>query len=263
MTTAGLPRAVRDLGAGFYNIRGSFELLGIDLGTQCSLVRRPSGRFLLLDACGLDDETARWLDRTTEGGASLEAVLHLHPFHTLSVREMHERYPRAKLHGTRRHHDRARDLPWEPLTTDDPELHATFADTLTFDVPRGVVLISDDEKVHFSSVLAIHAASKTLHVDDTLVYVRLPKLLRWLKEDTLRFHPTLSRALEDRPGAAADFRAWARALIAKLEGVDNICAAHSAVLHGGQRGGRAPAARVARALAKAEPALTSHERRHR
>ncbi|GAB5544377.1 MAG: hypothetical protein SangKO_041370 [Sandaracinaceae bacterium] len=261
MTTAGLPRSVRDLGAGFTNIRGSFKLLGVDLGTQCSLVRRPSGRYVLLDACGLDEETAGWLDRTTEGGALLDAVLHLHPFHTLSVREMHERYPDAKLYGTLRHHDRARDLPWEPLTTDDPELHESFGDALRFSVPRGVVLISDDEKVHFSSVLAIHPASKTLHVDDTLVYVRLPKALRWLKEDSLRFHPTLSRALENRPGAAADFRAWARELAQELEGVENICAAHSAVLRGDR--GDAPKARVERALEKAERALSAHEREHR
>jgi len=166
--TPSLPRSVIDLGHGFYNLRGSFRLFGIDLKTQASLVRLSSGGFVLLDAIELDDAQARWLDAMTDGGDALEAVLHLHPFHTISVRSMHERYPNAKLHGTPRHRRKKDDLPWDDLHTDEEALHARYADDLAFTVPRGVELIPADENVHFSSVLVTHAASRTLHVDDTL-----------------------------------------------------------------------------------------------
>ena len=99
----------------------------------------------------------------------LEAVLHLHPFHTVHVRAAHELFPSAKLYGTARHADKLGDLPWEPLHTEDAELHSAFAEDLAFSVPRGVDFVSSDPNLHFSSVLALHRASKTLHVDDTLV----------------------------------------------------------------------------------------------
>lgn len=260
--TAPAPRSVIDLGHGFYNLRGSFRLFGIDLKTQASLVRLASGGFVLLDAIELDEEQARWLDAMTEGGDALEAVLHLHPFHTVSVRSMHERYPDAKLHGTPRHRREKDALPWDDLHTDDPALHARYADDLAFTVPRGVELVPADPNVHFSSVLAVHPASKTLHVDDTLIYAKLPKLVRWAKKDILRFHPTLAKALERRAGAAGDFRAWARELVDLAGDLDQLCAAHTSVLRVERDGGPPIAARIERALERVDKTLARHERAH-
>jgi len=251
---------VRDLGHGFYNLRGSFRLLGIDLKTQASLVRLSGGGFVLLDAIDLDEDQARWLDAMTDGGEALEAVLHLHPFHTVSVRSMHERYPNAKLHGTARHRSKRDDLPWEDLHTDEPELHARYADDLTFTVPRGVELVPANPNVHFSSVLVAHPASKTLHVDDTLIYAKLPKPLRWAKKDTLRFHPTLAKALERRAGAAGDFRAWVHELVDLTADLDQLCAAHTHVLRVERDGGPPIADRIERALGKVDRTLAKHER---
>jgi hypothetical protein len=263
MADARLPRSVVDLGAGFWNLRGSFRLGGlIELGTQASLVRRQSGRFVLLDAIDLDDATRRWVDERTDGGEAIEAVLHLHPFHTLHVRALHARYPGAKLYGTVRHHERFPDLPWEAARTEDPALHTLFADDLDFSVPRGVELVPSNENLHFSSVLAFHRASKTLHVDDTLLYLRLPGPLRALKRDVLRFHPTLGRVLEPRAGAARDFRAWAEELVERARGVENLCAAHSAVLRGPEHPDPPLATRIAQALQKVEGTLRRHERAH-
>lgn len=256
---ATVPDGVLELGAGFFNIRGSFRLLGVDLGTQASLVRRPGGGYLLLDACGVEGDVARWLDAVTEGGAKLEAVLHLHPFHTVSVRDMHERYPRAALYGTERHREKAPDLPWAEETTEGDAIRARFADTLRFTVPRGVQLVTDDPNVHFGSVLAIHDASSTLHVDDTLVYVKLPRPIRWLKRDVLRFHPALGKSLEPRPGAARDFREWARGLIDEARDLQHVCAAHSATL---RRGGPELVSSLESALAKTENTLVKHTKRY-
>jgi len=251
------PNGVIPTGEGFWNLRGSFEIGPVDIGTQCSLVELEEGGHVLLDGCELSDDAQLWLDDVTDGGATLKAVLHLHPFHTVFVRQVHERYPNVPLFGTKRHHPKASDLPWDELTTDDPALHERFPD-LDFSVPAGVELIPDNENLHFGSVLAFHPRSKTLHVDDTLVAVRLPKLLRWIKREVIRFHPTLGRVLLPRAGAAAEFRAWADELIARCASIENLCAAHSAAL----RFGEPIASRIERALTKVEGTLETHEKRY-
>lgn len=256
------PRVIR-VGDGFWNIRGSFKVGGVvDLGTQASLVQRGSGGFVLLDACPLTDDAHRWILDVTDGGAAVEAILHVHPFHTLHVRRAHELFPEAKLYGTARHVTMFEDLPWETPRTEDPELHEMFADDFDFFVPRGVDFIPSDENLHFSSVLVLHRASRTLHVDDTLLYVRMPKPVRALKADVLRFHPTLSKVLERRAGATEDFRRWARELIAQAREVDNLCAAHSAALLGHDNAGASVSARIEAALGKVERTLGAHERTH-
>jgi hypothetical protein len=256
------PDNVVPVGDGFWNIRGKFKIGGlVDVGTQSSLVRRRSGSYVLLDACALDSETKRWVDEETSGGAGIEAVLHLHPFHTVSVRPLHELYPKAKLYGTARHKRLAPELPWEAETTDDTALHERFADDLTFSVPRGVDFIPTNENLHFSSVLAFHAASHTLHVDDTLCYVRLPRLLRPLKKDFFGFHPSLAKVLEHRPGAAKDFREWTGELVERARSIENLCAAHSTVLATKKHGGPSIADRIEQAARGLEPKLDAHERR--
>ncbi len=167
--TPSVPDGVIDVGNGLFNLRGSFKIAGVvDVGTQASLVELRSGDFVMLDACGLTDVQRRFVDQRTDGGRRVEAFLHLHPFHTLHVEAMARAYPGAKLYGTARHHDRLRSLAWEPLRTDDPALHARYAGDLAFTVPRGVDLVPERESVHFASVLALHRASRTIHVDDTL-----------------------------------------------------------------------------------------------
>ena len=70
----------------FLNLRGSFKVGGlVDIGTQCSLVRLQSGRFALLDAYTLKGEVKEKILARTDGGRAIEAVLHLHPFHSIHV----------------------------------------------------------------------------------------------------------------------------------------------------------------------------------
>jgi hypothetical protein len=262
--TRALPtRNVIEVADGFWNIRGSFMIAGIyDLGTHASLVRRASGKFLLLDSCAITDDTRRWIHEQTRDGEDLEAILNLHPFHTLHVRSVHEAYPRAKLYGTARHHAKLGELPWEPLLTESAALHEVFHEDLGFSVPRGVELIPKNEKLHFSSVLAFHHASKTLHVDDTLLYMRLPWPIRLFKPDMTSLHPTLAAVLEPRAGAAADFRAWARELVERTGDVQNLCAAHSTVLLARKNEGASIASRVEAAVRNVEGKLEAHERKY-
>ncbi len=175
---------------------------------------------------------------------------------------MHERYPNAKHYGTARHLSKLPELEWQALRTEDPELHSLFAQELDFSVPRGVDFISDDENVHFSSVLAYHRASRTIHVDDTLMYIRLPLLMRFFGlTDAMSFHPTLSKVLEKREGAVDDFNQWAEELAEQWQDAENLCAAHTATLMVNDDSETSIHDRILKALAKVQSTLKSHERK--
>lgn len=244
-----------EIGAGFWNVRGSFRIAGLfEAGTQTSLVRLGSGDFVMLDAYTLSPEVEQRIAALTDGGRAVRAVLNLHPFHTLHVRSCLRPFPNAKLYGTRRHKQLAPELPWQALETNDPALHALFADDLRFSVPRGVDFIPAWQGLHFASVLAFHPASRTLHVDDTLTWLDLP----WV--GGLRFHPTLRFVLQPRTGAAAEFRGWAEELVERCQGVDHLCTAHAAELP--PQPTPALPQLVRKALAGVEGLLRRHERKY-
>jgi hypothetical protein len=253
-----------EVGDGFWNIRGSFKIGGIiEIGTHASLIRRSNGRFVFLDSYALSGEVERRVLELTNGGKDIEAILNVHPFHTVFARKMHERFPDARLYGTARHLSRFPELPWEAERTEDPALHAMFADDFHFSVPRGVDFISSNENVHFSSVLVLHQASKSIHVDDTLMYIRFPKAARLLgRTDSLTFHPTLGKALQKRAGAARDFRQWAEGLAERWRDAENLCAAHTATLTAAKNRGATIHDRMLEALAKANRTLKAHESKH-
>lgn len=242
-----------EMGSGFWNIRGSMRLAGlIDLGTQMSVVRRASGKFILLDSYTPDVATRQRLLELTDGGRAVEAILNLHPFHTLHVANVAALLPNAKLYGTTRHVARAPQLSWEPIRTESTALGELFGDDLRFSVPRGVDFICADERQHFASVLAFHPTSGTLHVDDTLMWLALPLL------GGLRFHPSLARVLQHRPEAVAEFRRWLVELRELFTEVRAVCAAHMRPLSpiDGQL-----QTRLEQAISKIEPVLVKHERR--
>lgn len=242
---------------GFWNIRGSFKIMGmLDVGTQSSLVRLTSGRFVLLDAYTLSGEVERQVMDLTDQGQAIEAIINTHPFHTVHVKAMAERLPHARLYGTARHHQRFPDLPWAPERTETPVFAALYAADFHFSVPAGVDFIPSNENLHFASVLAFHNASSTLHVDDTLNWMPFPLGNR------LSLHPTLKRVLQPRPGAVAEFRTWAAELVERCESVRHICTAHARLesLSDDPPGGIAR--RVETAVARVEKVLSAHEARH-
>lgn len=255
---------ILQIGDNFWNIRGSFKIAGlIDIGTQASLVRRGNGKFVFLDSYTLTGTTKQEIDDLTKGGEDIEAVLNLHPFHTIHIPWMFENYPQARHYGTARHLSKFPDLDWQKLRTENPGLHKKFGKDFDFSVPRGVDFISDDENVHFSSVLALHRASQTIHVDDTLMYVRLPFLMRWFGlTDAMSFHPTLSKVLEKRPGAVADFSQWAKELADKWQDAENLCAAHTTALLAKDNHESSIHDRIIKALKKVQNTLSKHERKY-
>ena len=246
-----------ELGEGFWNVRGSFKFAGmVDIGTQTSLVRLKSGQFVLLDAYEPDEAVMRQIMALTDEGRAIEAIINLHPFHTIHVEAMANHLPHAKLYGTARHVARAPGLTWQPELVESEAFPPLYADDLVFSLPAGVELIPENEHLHFASILAYHPASKTLHVDDTLSWVDAPLI------GGLAFHFTLKKVLYKRPGAAAAFRAWAEELITLCEDVEHLCTAHSRPLPPSpSSGGPAIATMVRQAYAKQDKMLAAHERK--
>lgn len=247
----------------FWNLRGSFKIGGIlDVGTQTSLVRRANGKYLFLDAYTLSDAVRREVNARTRDGQDVEAIINLHPFHTIHVRAMHRAFPSARLYGTTRHRTQLPDLPWEPSLSEDPATHAQFAEDLEFFVPRGVDFVSPNDRVHLSSVLVLHRASRTLHVDDTFTYMRMPWPLRLLAPTgRVSIHPTLPKALERRAGAARDFRRWVEELAQRCRDAEHLCAAHTAALTSAAPG-TPISGLLLKALDRAERPLRTHELRY-
>lgn len=251
---------MNQLNENFWNFRGSFKIARvIDVGTQMSLVRRSSGRFLLLDSYGIDGNDREALLALTDGGAAIDAIINVHPFHTLHCRAAHLLAPQARLFGTSRHREQAPELPWESEIIEDPATQAKFKE-LDFSVPAGLDLVTPDDRVHAASVLVRHRQSGIVHVDDTLMVLAAPGLLRMvLPQSRLRFHPMLAKALQARPGAADDFATWARDLANRWAGTPFVCAAHSTVRRLGPNGWREE---MERALADVVKTLDHHRARH-
>jgi len=241
-----------EIADGFWNIRGSFRVLGfVELGTHSSLVRLRSGRFVMLDCVHLHDTTLAAIRRRTDGGAALEAIINLHPFHTLHVTKVAAMFPDATLYGTARHPRVAAALRWAPETTESEAFAARYADDFDLLVPRGIDFIPANENLHFGSVLAIHRQSNTLHVDDTLSYLPIPGLRR------LMLHPALGDVLQPRKGAAQEFRRWADELVERCATVRHICTAHMRLPPPGQF--PSIAAEVRRAVQRVDKTLARHE----
>ena len=246
----------------FWNIRGVFKIgCVLNIGTHASLVRRANGNYVMLDAYTLNDALKAEVDAVTDQGAKLEAIINLHPFHTVHVSRAHQQHPQAKLYGTRRHHEKFPDLPWQPTLTESAEFASLYADDFEFSVPAGVDFIASNENLHFSSVLAYHKASKTIHSDDTLMYILLPGVLGKLKKPEVSFHMTLAMTLQKRAGAADEFRQWAQQIATQWQAAENLCAAHSASLLGRNNRGASLAERISAALAAVEKTLTKHQKR--
>lgn len=248
-----------ELGPGFWNIRSVFRIAGlVNIGTHASLARRSNGDFVMLDSLELEPEALAEVKSLTDDGKRLTAILNLHPFHTVGVSGAARQFPDAKLYGTKRHVEREPDLDWEALHTDDPELHEALAEDFIFTVPKGVHLIPNNEMLHFASVVAIHRASKVMHVDDTLNWVE--PLLGSVGK--IKFHPTLRWVLHARKGAASEYRAWVEELVTLCEDVEFLCTAHGPDAPPARMSGDTLAKAVRAAYEETHGLLEKHEAKH-
>ena len=226
-----MSQTIKQLAENFWNIRGDFKIAHmINIGTHMSLVRKPDGRFILIDAYEPDNLDRAELMILTDNGALIDTVLNVHPFHTVHCKFVHETLPHARLIGTRRHREQKPQLNWDPAPIEDIVTQQQFSDLLDFSIPAGLEFVPEDASVHASSVLVRHRQSGIVHVDDTLMYLVPPSLIKLVApEPRLRFHPKLANALQKRAGAADQFVRWARELARDWADTRIVCAAHNGI----------------------------------
>ena len=210
-----------DLGSGFWNIRGTFRIGGVlNIGTQCSLVKLASGRFIFLDSYALTGDVRDEVMALTNNGQDVEAILNVHPFHTASCVQM----AKATMYGSSRHHKKMPEIKWAEDLVESEAVAQRYPE-LKFSLSEGVHYISPNEMIHAGSLLAYHPASQSLHVDDTFMSPPMKLLEAVLPE--LILHPTTKKALTNEPNAGAHYCDWATNLAHEWRDVRNFCAAHS------------------------------------
>lgn len=222
-----------ELGNGFYNIRGNFRIGGlVNIGTQCSLIQLAPERFIFLDSYTLTGTIRDKVMAMTQQGQFVEAVLNLHPFHTAHCEQMAKDFPTAILYSSVRHKEKFPHLNWANDTVESPQVAQRYSE-LKFSVPNGIYYIHPNESIHVGSVLVLHPASQSLHVDDT--FNTLPHF-EWI--DTLAekidkhppkllLNPLTKKALKPEPNAGKEFCDWAQNLAIQWQIVRHVCAAHA------------------------------------
>lgn len=219
---------IYDLGAGFWNIRGSFRLGGvIDIGTHCSLIKLESGRFIFLDSYTLTGDVRDEVMALTNDGQDVEAVLNVHPFHTVSCAQMAKDFPKATFYGSSRHKEQVPEVEWSEDLVESDAVAKRYPE-LEFSISEGIHYISPNDKIHAGSLLAYHPASRSLHVDDTFMSPPAKILEAVLPE--LLLHPTTKHALKDEPNAGKQYCDWATQLAHEWRDTHNFCAAHSSLI---------------------------------
>lgn len=243
---------IHDLGAGFWNIRGSFRIGGVvNIGTHCSLVKLSSGRFIFLDSYALTGDVRDEVMALTNNGQDVEAVLNVHPFHTVHCAQMAKDFPQAIFYGSSRHRKKVPEVNWADDLVESDAVADRYPE-LKFSMSEGIAYISSNEMIHAGSLLAYHPASQSLHVDDTFMSPPMKLLEAVLPE--LILHPTTKKALKDEPDAGKHYCDWAEALAHEWRDVRNFCAAHSYLVQF-KEGGFEKA--LVKAIKKARPKLVT------
>lgn len=227
------------IGTNFWNLRGSFTFGAglIEIGTHCSLIKLSTGKFLLIDTIKFSDQSIRELNELTANGRDLEAVIATHPFHTVFFPACFKLYPDAKYYGTPRHLRKVQGVNWQPQSMSDPEMLRHWeSEEIFMRIPDGAEFENPDENNHFSSVHVFHKPSRTIHVDDTIMYFENPGfVLRMLckSHGTMEFW-TLKDGLRHTEAAPTEFKAWVQRMIDDWD-FDNICTAHTGNKIGGAK----------------------------
>lgn len=236
---------IEEIGNGFYNIRGKFKILHLyDIGTQMSLIKLQSGKYVVVDCVELTEELKGELNEITDNGSKIEAFLAVHPFHTEHIKEFNSLYPKFEnYYGCPRHKRQVPGINWRGFLNEDNN-HKLWEPELLLSIPASSNFIDPkpEETNHFSSVFVFHPSSKTLHVDDTITYIppdvgitgALLKLTGW-KSGVMSFHPAIKGAgLQPEIEAPYHFRDWVKGLLGDWD-FDNICTAHMGNKIGGAK----------------------------
>lgn len=130
---------LRTLGNGFWNIRVPFKMVGVEIGTHMSIIQLRNGNFLIIDTVALTDQLTRELNQLTHNGTKIEAVVAVHPFHTLAYSAFHKVYPNVKYYGTPRHIRKLTEIEWAGQFDDEENnaLLSKWAPEVELRIPAG------------------------------------------------------------------------------------------------------------------------------
>lgn len=229
-----------EVGRGFFNLRGSFKVaLGLaDIGTHMSVIRLRSGKFLVVDTCAISGSVKEAFDKLTSNGTLIEAVVATHPFHTVFFSPFFQQYPNAKYYGTPRHLRNNTAIPWAGDVSDEAVRNQWLSEGVQMRIPDGADFVNPAEDNHFSGMFVFHEDSKTIHIDDTVMYFEDPGFvlrLAGVRAGKMSFHPsTFKNGLNQQPEAPAQFVQWVEKLLTDWD-FDNICTAHSSNKIGGAK----------------------------
>ncbi|CAF3700073.1 unnamed protein product [Rotaria socialis] len=226
------------LGPRFWHVRGHFKVLKVvDIEAQMSIVQLSNGKFLIIDTINMNDRLRQEIDNLTSNGDNIEAVIGVHPFHTLSFPSFYQAYPKAAYYGTPRHLRRLTGISWAG-DLNDSSVRKQWEPDVEMRIPAGAEFINPQPEStnHFISVFVYHSASQTLHVDDTIMYTEKPGFLLRLmgcRDGAIAFHPAIKTfGLQQTREAPYLFRDWLCHVICDWP-FENMCCAHMGVKIGG------------------------------
>lgn len=129
---------LNQIGSGFWNVRASFKLFKLlDIGTHMSVIQLRNGNFLVIDTVEMNDQLKKELDDLTNNGTKIEAVVAVHPFHTLAFPGFYKLYPDAKYYGTPRHLRNLKDINWTGQLDDNKESLSRWEPEVELRIPAG------------------------------------------------------------------------------------------------------------------------------
>ena len=99
---------------GFWNVRRQFTILAhlLDIETHMSFIQLANGKFLVVDTVELNDRLSQEINHLAEDGEKIEAVIGVHPSHTLAFVNFYQAYPNAAYYGITGHLRRLVQIPW-------------------------------------------------------------------------------------------------------------------------------------------------------
>ncbi|KAL0483816.1 hypothetical protein AKO1_014030 [Acrasis kona] len=220
-----------EVGPNFWNIRADFNVLYVvNIYTQMSIIKLPNGKFLLIDTVDLTEGLKAQIDKLTNNGSDIEAIVGVHPFHTMYFQKFYDAYPNAEYYGTPRHVRVQTKIPWKGDLT-NCAVQTKWAPDVEFRIPEGAEFVDPkpEKSNHFSCAWVYHRPSKTIHIDDTVMFAEAPGFLMRLfgfKKGTMAFHPSIKGpGLLPHPDSPFVFRDWVNKVIQDWD-FENIVTAH-------------------------------------
>ena len=130
------------VGSQFWNIRVNFKRFAglVDIGSHMSLIQLRNGSFLIINPIILNDHSRSEVNCLTDNGTMIEAVIGVHPFHTLAFPSFYEIYPKARYYGTPRHLRRLKQIPWAG-SLDDCQIRRKWEPEVEMRIPAGKILL--------------------------------------------------------------------------------------------------------------------------